>query len=425
MAISVQPLPRAGRKIRRPTHTFNIVQHPFAITPFMIAPVIPGETLRNAVFQARSVSAPINNDMQGWWLEHYLFYVKIRDLPDRDALTQMFVDPEWEPTGLTSNTADPWTYFNGRNRINWTQRCLERVTEAYFRDEGEAWNAATYNGLPLAKAHHHSFIDSIMSEDDYQVPGDIDVDADADGTVTAREIEEATRQWQLLKSMNLTEQTYEDFIRSFGVQGDVGGEVDPHRPELIRYEKSWAYPSNTVEVSGVRTVCSWSQNFRADKDRFFKEPGFVFGVTVWRPKLYLGNLSSAGVTLFDHVHPWLPAALNDDAYSSLIHVPDGTGPVTTDPVGYVIDARDLYLHGDQFINHSTSANINSAAFPKATDFDKEYPTSTDIEALFVGTSGDADRQLRTDGIVTMMIASANTKDFTATTGKSIAVTGPE
>ena len=96
---------RAGRKIRRPNHTFNIVQHPFAITPFLIAPVIPGETMRNATFQCRSVSAPIKNDMQGWWLEHYLFYVRIRDLDDREDLTNMFVDPAWVPTGLTSNTA--------------------------------------------------------------------------------------------------------------------------------------------------------------------------------------------------------------------------------------------------------------------------------------------------------------------------------
>lgn len=420
MVVRVSKLPQAGRKIRRPTHPWNTVQYPFAITPFMIAPVLPGETLRNAVVQSRAVSAPIKNDMQGWWLEHYLFYVKVRDLDDRDDLTQMFVNPELElrGTALGDNTANPLYYHNGRGRVNWVQRCLKRVVEEYFRDEGEAWDIATYKGLPLAKTNTSSVFDSLMSEADYAVPGDIDLDLDGDGETTAREAEEAMRQWELLRAMNLTEATYEDFIRGAGVQGDVGGEVDPHRPELIRYEKSWAYPSNTVEVAGVRTVCSWSQNFRADKDRFFKEPGFVFGVSVWRPKFYLANQTAAGVGLLDHVHTWLPSVLSNDPASSMVHVPDGTGPLGTDASGYFVDIRDLYLHGDQFVNHANP--INSAAIPSATNFDKEYVSAADIEGLFPGAT-DPLRQLRQDGICTMMIASANTKDYTQTTGRAVSV----
>lgn len=418
--VTVRNARLSGRKIRRPTHTWNTVQHPWAITPFLIAPVIPGETMRNAVFQSRSVSAPIKNDLIGWWLEHYVFYVKIRDLNLRDDLTQMFVDPDWDKSAVDDNTADPWHFHNGRNRINWSKLCLERVVEEYFRDEGEAVTAATYNGLPLAKTNTSSVFDSIMSEDDYTVPGDIDADLDADGTVTAREIEEAQRQWQLLRSMNLTEATYEDFIRSYGVQGRVADSVDPHRPELIRYEKAWSYPSNTVEVSGLRTVCSWSTAFRADKDRFFKEPGFIFGVTVWRPKIYLANQTGAATSLLDHVQTWLPAVLRDDPLTSLVHVPDGTGPVGTDPTGYFVDIRDLYLHGDQFVNHALYNN--GVALPKSANFDKEYVSGTDIEGLFAGTTGAVDRQLRSDGVATFMIASAETKDYTATTGASIDVT---
>lgn len=417
---AVQKLPTVGRKIRRPEHPFNIIQYPFAITPYLIAPVLPGETLRNAVTQSRSVSAPIKNDMQGWWLEHYLFYVKVRDLDARDDLTQMFVDPEWDVGALGDSTANPLYYHNGRGRIPWVKLCLKRVTEEYFRDEGEAWDVATYKGLPLAKANTSSIFDSIMSEEDYQVPGDIDLDLDEDGTVTAREAEEAMRQWELLRAMNLTEATYEDFIRGAGVQGNVGNEIDPHRPEVIRYEKSWTYPSNTVEVAGVRTVTSWSKSWRADKDRFFKEPGFIFGVTVWRPKFYLSQQTAAGVSLMDHVHTWLPSVLDHDPASSLVHVPDGTGPLDTDPVGYYVDMRDLYLHGDQFVNHTNP--INSAAIPSATNLDKSFVSPTDIENLFVGST-DADRQLRTDGICVMMIASKASRDHTATTGASVLLGG--
>lgn len=417
--VIAQRLPTSGRKIRRPTHTFNTVQNPWAITPFLIAPVIPGETMRSAVMQARAISTPIKSDMIGWWLEHYFFYVKIRDLPQREQLTQMFVDPDWAPTGLTDNTADAKYYHNGRNRINWLKSCVARITEEYFRDEGEAWDVAMYNGLPLAKMNTESIFDSIMSEDDYTIPGDIDVDMDADGTVTAREVEEAQRQWELLRSMNLTEATYEDFIKSFGVRGRVIENVDPHRPELIRYEKSWTYPANTVEVAGIRSVASWSASLRADKDRFFAEPGFIVGLTVARPKVYLTNQTGAGVALLDHIQTWLPAVLRDDPTTSLVHVPDGTGPVGTDPTGYFVDIRDLYIRGDQFVNHANY--INGVALPKATNFDKEYAAAADIEGLFVGTTAN-DRIIRQDGIATFMIASANATDYTARTGASVNVT---
>lgn len=418
--VSTTNLPRQGRRIRRPTHTWNTVQHPWAITPFLIAPVIPGETMRSAVLQARCISSPIKNDMIGWWMEHYVFYVKLRDLNARDDLVDMFVDPDWViPAPLKDNTADADYYHNGRNRINYPKLCLQRVVEEYFRDEGESWTAATYSGLPLAKLNVDSVFDSIMSQDDYQVPGDIDVDLDADGTTTAREIEEAKRQWELLRSMNLTEATYEDFIRSFGVQGRVADEVDPHRPELIRYSKAWTYPANTVEVAGIRSVASWSISERADKDRYFKEPGFIFGVTVARPKLYLGNQTAAAVSLLDHIQTWLPAVLRDDPSTSLVHVPDGTGPVGTDPVGYYVDIRDLFLKGDQFVNHTLQRN--EVAIPSATNFDTSYAASADITGLFPGAT-DADRVIRQDGIATFMIASAETKDYTATTGAAIDVT---
>lgn len=417
--MALTPLPQSGRKIRRPTHTFNTVQNPWAITPFMIAPVIPGETMRSAMMQARAISAPVKSDMLGWWLEHYLFYVKLRDLNEREDLTQMFVDPEWASTPVQDNVANALYYHNGRNRINYPKLCLKRVVEEYFRDENEPWDTATYNGLPLAKTNIDGVFQSIMSEDDYTVPSDIDVDINADGTVTAGEVEEARRQWELLRQMQLTEATYEDFIRSFGIRGKVAETVDPHRPELVRYEKQWTYPANTVEVAGIRSVASWTANLRADKDRFFAEPGFLFGVTVARPKIYLSNQTAAAVSLLDHIQTWMPAVLRNDPSTSLVHVPDGTGPMGTDPTGYFVDIRDLFLYGDQWVNHTNP--INGVALPKATDFDKEYVAASDIEGLFVGETA-ADRVIRQDGICTLMIASAETRDYTARTGKAIDVT---
>ena len=51
----------------------------------------------------------------------------------------------------------------------------------------------------------------------------------------------------------------------------------------------WAYPANTVDpATGLPTgSASFAVNIRADKDRFFNEPGFIFGVTMVRPKIFL------------------------------------------------------------------------------------------------------------------------------------------
>lgn len=74
---------RSDRRARRPQHTFNIRWRPFQIQPFVLAPVLPGETLKNALIQAQIWSDPLGVAMKnsGWWLECFLFYVKHRDLP--------------------------------------------------------------------------------------------------------------------------------------------------------------------------------------------------------------------------------------------------------------------------------------------------------------------------------------------------------
>ena len=39
------------------------------------------------------MSEPVKSALSGWWLEHYLFYVKHRDLGDAQTLVNMMLDP--------------------------------------------------------------------------------------------------------------------------------------------------------------------------------------------------------------------------------------------------------------------------------------------------------------------------------------------
>lgn len=399
------------RRMRRPSHSFQLRTVPFAIQPFLLAPVLPGETLKNLLLQSRVVSDPVKSPLVGWWNEYYLFYVKHRDLVDySDELQSMVLSPDWTSTGTSVHTtaSDVATYFAGEG-INYAQMCLERVTQKWFRDEGETWNSAVSGetGLPLAQLNGNSFTDSVMLGQFFEAPGGEDVDLNADGTITTGEVDEAMRQYELAKMMGLADMSYEDFLSTYGIPAQ---RVEEHIPELLRYVREWQYPSNTVDPAdgSVASAVSWSIAERADKDRFFSEPGFVFGVTVSRPKVYLDAQSGSAAWYLRDAFSWLPAVMSDDPYTSVRRQDFGTGPL--DGVGagqlpgpadddYMVDTKDLFVHGDQFVVGSPG---NLVTLP-AADGQRRYPSDTDVNNLFVDSAGTA-RRVRMDGVCNLTIA---------------------
>ena len=92
-------------------------------------------------------------------------------------------------------------------------------------------------------------------------------------------------QYQYMRENAVTEATFEDYLRTFGIRAEAGQKEDEHKPELIRYVRDWAYPSNTINPTdgSAASALSWAVAERADKARFIREPGFLFGVTVTRP----------------------------------------------------------------------------------------------------------------------------------------------
>lgn len=397
------------RKLRRPVHTFNLKSRPFQIQPFLIAPVLPGETFKNLLLQSRVVSDPIRNPLIGWHCEYYFFYVKHRDLDARDLLQTMMLDPDVDMSSLDGATSVPHYHTNGTDlAINWSALCLDRVVEEYFRSDTDG-TPTLIDGLPPAGLNRDSFLDSAIDNADYVTAADVNLSdaGSAFGTeVRASEIEASMRLYEQLKQANLIEMTYEDYLRQHGVR--VKAE-EHHRPELIRYIKEWTYPSNTIDpTSGTpRSAVSWSIAERADKDRFIKEPGFIYGVNVIRPKVYLRNLTSSAVMLMNNAQRWLPSILRDDTYSSMAKVTAGDPPLDSNTDAYWIDLKDLLLYGDQFLNYvPVDTDGVGVALPLAAlgSSGKKYPTSAMVDELFVtdtaGVSG-----VRQDGVVTLSIMS--------------------
>lgn len=405
MSVSLVNAPRVGRVPRRPQHRWYVESVPFAIQPMVIAPVLPGETLKSGLFQARVITDPIKNPIMGWWHEYYWFYVKLRDLHGREDFTEMLINLEKDLSSYEEAADASHNHYGGT--INWSKLCLQRVVEEYFRDEGDDWDAYLHGGMPLAAVNAEGWTNSAALDDVYRQP-DVDVDLNADDTIMASEVEQAMRTWQFMRANGLTEMDYEDYLRTFGIR--VAAE-EVHRPEILRYTREWTYPANTVGTSGDQfgvpaSAVSWAIADRMDKDRFFKEPGFICGYSVTRPKVYFGNLDGNGVGMMKDALTWLPAILKDDPWTSLKKFAHDEGPlgtVVTDTDGYWVDVKDLLIYGDQFTNVGWQNVDNTVAVPDASLNNRWYPDGTSIDGLFVDA---AQNKVRQDGIVNFNILGA-------------------
>lgn len=175
--------------------------------------------------------------------------------------------------------------------------------------------------------------------------------------------------------------------------------------------KEWSYPSNTVDpaTGAPSSAVSWAVAGRIDKDRFFREPGFIFGLSVVRPKVYLGSQKGSAAGLMDTAFRWLPAIMRDEVYTSLVDIAAGAGPVPSGAVGHWVDIRDLLLYGDQFVNFSTTDAAGSlVALPLSADLKWRYPTEAMIDGLFVA---DPKELVRQDGVIQLNILGTQ-RDYT-------------
>ena len=413
---------RAQRRVaRRPQHKFNLKSKPYEIVPFMIAPVLPGETLDNLMMQARVVSDPIQNSLIGWHKEYYFFYVKHRGLAGWDStgkLQSMMLDATTDVSTLKA-AANSTAYYTFKTGMDYVLACTQAVVNEFFRDEGETYSTASIENYYAAQIDQEQWYHSLKEEsalaDDAELPG-VDELEELDilpGFTTQY------AQWELMRDQGMTDLTYEDFIRSYGVDvpksEDEGGTPDErHRPELVRFFRKWTYPSNVINPAdgAAKSAVFWDVKEVANKKRFFKEPGFLFGVTVTRPKLYLGNQKGAAVGVLNDAYSWLPAVLRGLEYTNIKEVLDSTtdGIFQNQDEDYWFDVKDLFHYGDQFVNHALSAAANHGVpLPVTNTLNVKYPTDAIVESLFV-TSGS--EYIREDGVVHLNVLSAIGRDST-------------
>lgn len=385
-------LPRMGRVTRNPTHNWSVKAKPFVIQPIVIAPVLPAETMKNALFQARVITDPIKNPLIGWWKEYYFFYVKHRNLIGGEDFTEMMLDLNYDISAQKA-AADAPNLYTKTGQVDWVRQCLNAVVAEYFRYEGEA--PATIDGLPIAGIGSESWFQSLMANNDANA-NDFNVDLDSDGSVEASEIERSMIHWEFLKANNMTDMSYEDYLATFGIRR---AKEERNVPELLRYVREWTYPVNTIDPTNgaPSSACSWAISERMDKDRFFKEPGFIFGVSVTRPKIYFSGQTGAAVGLLDNALSWLPAIMRDEVNTSLKQL-EANSCLTNATEGTWFDIRDLFVYGDQFTNR-LGDDINAVALPDSA-LQSRFPTSANITSMFVNAGSE---NVREDGVCRLTI----------------------
>ena len=282
--------------------------------------------------------------------------------------------------------------------------------EYFFRDQGEDYDVSTLDGLPLAQIHGKSWLDSLTIDDDKRTDRRVDLDLDGDGKVEADELETGMQHWQALRDAGLETMDYEDWIRTFGVAvPEVESSFNKYRPELVRYFRQWTYPTNTIDPATGKpsSAVSWINSFRADKDRLFKEPGFLVGLTVQKPKTYIKDTTGGLSSFLETIENWLPALSHSDYEKGFKQFAHGAGPLA-DKIGsagpgyhgYWVDLRDLLVHGDQFINFAPDT-ASSALSVLTGDGKNRYPVASEIDNLFAGAAPD--NILTTDGVVDLLI----------------------
>lgn len=404
------------RVMRTPKFPFQLRTRPFQIQPFFLAPVLPGETMKNLVLQSRVVTKPLKQALVGWWCEYYFFYVKLRDIEfhtETDFVDGMVTapgtyDPATLRSAIGSGSAQKY-YHNGGT--NWMKAAMQTCVEYYFRDEGEDWDVATVDNLPLAQIAGKTWMDSLTLDDNKSTRTEFDLDLNNDGNLTAQEMLTGMDQYYALREAGLENMDYEDWIATFGVkvpERDEGA-FNKYRPELLRYFRQWQYPVNTVDptTGAPSSAVSWINAFRADKDRMFKEPGFILGLNVIKPKVYLKDAQGQLASYMETLENWLPALSHREYEKGFKEFAANAGPLAN-KIGsspyeaYWVDLRDLLVHGDQFANFALDTAASAMTTMNA-DGTYRYPSDADIAALFVDGSS-AGNYIQTDGVVDVMIA---------------------
>lgn len=357
-----------ARGLRRPEYNFSgTTLAEYTLVPCMFAPVLAGDTVSMASFQARIIAVlQDNNQVRGSWFEMWTFFVRIGDMADAANIRDVLIDPAEAAT------------------IDWRDQCMQAIWRVYFRDETEVSSSWASNAF--LRNPRVGWWDS--SRDEASLP---------DTSGAADDWEAQWIQYQALRRAKLTVKTWEEYLGSQGVNVPLPlrAEVDPEQqvPELLQYSREFVYPQMSMAPSSGGSITpqgtlQWFVNDRLKRARFAAEPGFLVTCVAVRPKRYVISYASDGttvagaafdpLTVYNDSGGWMPIDLDTDPHAALRAVPGGYfGDTISD---YVLDTREVLLFGqDEWqagSNRNRIQDLNSAAWTRMAPKTGSRPTTS-------------------------------------------------
>lgn len=405
----------------------------------MIHPVLPNETMDNLLFQVDAYSDPIVNRNIGWHANYQFFYVPLMAMANSEIYHSNLAADYIAGMMLTAGSAgdirtlssvtqsaidEPLYTYKGA--FPWLQECMATIVNKFYRDEDDRgpYTAASSMDYPLAYINQRSWIHSLKEEsagtDDDELPG---VDQVEELDILSGFTDHQT-QWEKMRDSGTEDLSYDDYLKAQGVRGTVkrantDDTVLAVEPELIRFVRKWVGPISTFDPAdgSAATGLKWKCAERADKKRYFKEPGFLVGVSCTTPKIYLGNQKGSIVGALTQAEHWLPRVLQGFGYTSVTEIVDSVtdGPLINQDEDYWFDIGDLFNYGGAgFVNHSLGAAQHSLAIPDGNPLNKRYLTEAEIKGLFVDSTND--QYVYQDGIVSLDILTTIPSDTTPGSG---------
>lgn len=409
-----RPSTRTEQRVtRQPKTPFGLIWKPWQIQPCGLFPVLPGETLTDMLVQLQFWTDPLKANLKNtpWVFEFMAYYVKFRDLPGWESsadglgrdLVQMIESGESQAANQDAD-GNAWTYCPPGG-VDYLYEAVKRITECYFREEGQAWDKQTVDGVPVA----HAFFGKRRDVMDRLTTASAEDRRVAMPSYVGGSVLEAYQSYAAQRnaaSGELLSMDYEDIIRSAGGKAVVrdSEREDLHVPELVAYARHFDYGVNTVEPStGVPAVAfGHRMKVQMDRKKAYRLPefGWIVPLVVCRPKVGWLNQQGLFAAMMQSRTDWFMADDDPNADSHWVTIDDATGPLKaimdTPNTDYTIDWRSLMWDGEQFYNYAPSQSNDAFVTLPEADTDRDYPTSTDVMAVFSDTTNG---RIRANGVI--------------------------
>lgn len=417
----IRPHTRAMPRVTRsPSQPFGLIWKPWQIQPCSMLPVVAGETLTSLMVQCQFWTDPLKAVLKNtpWTFEYFTYYVKFRDLPGWETATDGIgkdlvdmIESGESIAGHQDADGNAWTYCPPGG-VDFLLEATKRIVEVYFREDGQAWNAATADNVPLAAIRPPS------SKDVMYKLGELPIDVKTEVPPTF-----GSEWWQALQDMATAKELlsdgttstvsmdYEDIVRASGGRAVVRNpdREDLHVPELVAYARHWDYPVNTVEPSTGVPAVAFGHRLRQKMSKAyrFSEFGWLCSYVLARPKVFWKNQEGMFAAMMQDRTNWFMPAEDLQTAQGFLAVGNGTGPLkaTMDTANqdYMVDLRDLMRGGEQFLNYAPVATSDAVVTLPEVDFDRDYPTATDVMAVFSDTTNG---RIRANGVVDASLRTA-------------------